>query len=373
MKLLFVIGSLQGGGAEHVLTTICNNLALRGHEVILIYDFKWKVYNVEDAVRQIDSQSFEHSTKNGNIFNRYYNKFMNRIRAYRFFKRLLRNEKPDAVTCFLHNWAWQLALICQGKTPLVYSERNTFDWNYRLLADKIVKKVWYHFGDAITVMTYYDKAYLHNRYKKVYVMHNPLSYLPLTENQYIKTFEHRKNILACGRLVEDKGFDKLIEAFSYLKNEFPDWSVDIAGQDMQNSTYSQYLKKLVKEHELEDNIRFIGFHKDMNRIMEEHSIFCLCSQHEGFPNVLSEALSMGMAVISFDIVTGPREIVIDGLDGIIIENQNVKALTEGLRILMSDKELRFRLGKRAIEDVKRFEVDKTIDRWEQMYKDLIFC
>ena len=367
---MFVIGSLQGGGAEHVLTTVCNNLANRGHEVILFYNFQFKAYYVDDKVRQIDINSFEKDTSEGTLLTRYYNKVANRLRDYCYFKNFVKKEKPDVVTCFLQNWAWQLALICKGRVPLVYSERNTFDWDYKCITDKLCKKVWYHFGDAVTVMTYYDKAYLRGTYKNVYVMHNPLSYTPLSREEFESSFSQRKNILACGRLVPDKGFDKLIQAFANISNDFPEWEVNIAGQDMQNSNYSFVLKEMVKNYGLENRIHFIGFHKDMDIIMKQHSVFCLCSQHEGFPNVLSEALSMGMAVVSFDIVTGPREIIIDGLDGIIIDNQNVDALTEGLKKLISDENLRKAFGIKALENIMRFNPSFIIDKWELMYETL---
>lgn len=367
MKLLFVIGSMQGGGAEHVLATVCNNLAERGHEVILVYDFRWKDYYISEKVRQIDVSSFEKDTATGGLINRYYNKMANRFRSYRFFKRFVKEETPDAVTCFLRNWSWQLAFVCKGRVPLVYSERNTFDWDYKLWSDKIVKGLWYRMGDAVTVMSYYDKAFLRNRYKRTFVMHNPLSYEPLSDEEYKDSFIQRKNILACGRLVPAKGFDHLIKAFSHLAADFPEWDVDIAGQDMQHSNYSIYLKQLVKDNGLEDRVHFIGFHHDMDQVMRQHSVFCLCSQHEGFPNVLSEALSMGMAVVSYDIVTGPREIIVDGLDGIIVENQDVDSLEKGLKKLMSDGNLRYNLGLKAIENIKRFEPNMIIDKWEQMY------
>ena len=139
---------------------------------------------------------------------------------------------------------------------------------------------------------------------------------------------------------------------------------------MQNRNYSIVLRDMVKSYGMENRIHFIGFHKDMDNIMKQHSVFCLCSRHEGFPNVLSEALSMGMAVVSFDIVTGPREIIIDGLDGVIVENQNVDALTVGLRKLLSDENQRKAFGLKAVENIKRFSPSGIIDKWELMYETL---
>lgn len=100
MKLMFVIGSLQGGGAEHVLTTVCNNLAERGHEVILVYNFNWKAYSVSDKVRQIDTNTFEHDTAEGCLLKRYYNKFVNRFRGYSFFADLSRKRSRLLLPAF---------------------------------------------------------------------------------------------------------------------------------------------------------------------------------------------------------------------------------------------------------------------------------
>ena len=352
------------------MTTVCNNLAERGHEVILLYDFRWKDYEVSQKVREIDTNTFEKDTSKGNIFKRYYNKAANRIRDLLYFKKLLKLEKPDAVTIFLENWSWQLTLLCKGRIPLVFSERNTFDYKYNSFNDWVNKHLFYRMGDMVTTMTYYDKAFLRNRYKRITVMHNPLSYTPLTVDEYKESFNARKNILACGRLVPDKGFSDLIEAFSKIAHKYPEWNIDIAGRDMQNSNYSCILKELVKEHNLEDRIQFIGFHHNMNEIMQKHSIFTLSSKREGFPNVLSEALSMGCACISYDIVTGPREIIIDGLDGLIVENRNIDALADGLEKLIKDENLRYNMGLKAIENIKRFSPDQVIDRWEQMYKSI---
>ena len=78
-----------------------------------------------------------------------------------------------------------------------------------------------------------------------------------------------------------------------------------------------------------------------------------------------------MAVVSFDIVTGPREIIIDGLDGIIVENQDVVALTNGLRKVMLSEELRKYLGENAIRNIKRFCPDRIITNWENMFQSIV--
>ena len=220
-------------------------------------------------------------------------------------------------------------------------------------------------------MSRHDKAWLRNRYKRVYAMPNPLRCNPISEKEYDALFPNRKNVLACGRLLPIKGFDKLIIAFGKVADRFPEWDMDICGEDAASGCYSSVLKKLVKDLGLEERIHFIGFHSDVAKIMREHSIFCLTSLHEGFPNVLAEAMANGMACLSFDIITGPSEIIVDGIDGVIVEDQNENELSEGLLRLMSNENERYSLGRHAIDNIQRFSSERIVDKWEKLLFTII--
>ena len=82
-------------------------------------------------------------------------------------------------------------------------------------------------------------------------------------------------------------------------------------------------------------------------------------------------MAAGCACVSFDIVTGPREIIVDGLDGMIVEDQNVEALSEGLGTLMSNEDMRYEYGLHSIENIKRFSKDKVVDKWERMFSNVM--
>lgn len=370
MKCLFVIGSLQGGGAERFLSVLCNELSELGHEVILIYNKKHKEYYVSPKVREIDSYSFEANTYEGTILKRYYNKVLNRYRDYRFFKQFIKEEKPDVVISFLMNWAITLYAICKGKVPLVFSHRSTIKRRMTNIVAKFVKQYIYPRADMVTLMSYYDQAYLRDELPNTIVLQNPVSYQPISKEEYMDIFPKRRNILACGRLLEVKGFDLLIKAFSIIAGKYPNWNLNILGKDGQNSNYSCYLRSLIKELNLEKRVHFLGFRKDVNEIMKSHSIFCLSSRFEGFPNALAEAMAMGMATVSFDVTTGPRDIIIDGLDGLIVKNQDVDALAEGIEMLILDEDLRKSFGLHAIENIKRFNLKRMIAKWEKMLLDV---
>ena len=370
MELFFVISSLQGGGAEGVMVSLANELVCRNNKVTLVTTFDPHVYNVNTKVNLVEARSWRYDTSSGSRPIRIYKKIANRIRDYKNLKTLIKAEKPDLIMSFLAQWLTSLLLICHGKVPLIFADRNAAEFKFGR-NDFYIRKIMFRLADVVQVMSYHDAAYLCKRYKKVVPMPNPLRFPPMAKEAFDASFEKRMNILAVGRLCPQKGFDKLIEAFAKVADKYSDWDVNICGEDMVGKSYSLVLKKKVTEFNLDDRIHFIGFHKDIDRLMREHSIFCLSSIHEGFPNVLSEAMANGMACISFDLVTGPHEIIMDGIDGMIVENQNVDALAEGMDILMGDRELRRSFGAHAIEDISRYNKDKVVEKWEKLFASTI--
>ena len=200
------------------------------------------------------------------------------------------------------------------------------------------------------------------------VIPNPLSFSPIEAGEYDTTFKDRKNILACGRLNAHhvKGFDLLIESFAQIAYLYPDWDLDIAGTGINGKKDEEYLYSLLVKNGVEGRVHLIGFQSDMASVMKKHSIFALSSRSEGFGMVLTEAMAMGCACISFNL-TGPGEIIVDGIDGVLVENQNVKSFANALSTMIEDEEMRIKFGKRAIEDVRRFCAPKITDRWVELF------
>lgn len=370
MNIAFFIGEMHGGGAEGVVATLTNQLAERGHHITLVSHLKDQAYEISPKVNLIDVRTWQYDTYVGSLPVRIYKKAANRYLDYKHFRKLFKQDRPDVVISFLVGWLWQLILLCGRHIPLVSAERNAMIYPHGR-RNFFSKQILYRMVYMVQVMSKYDKGWVRNRYKRVVSMPNPLRFPPLTIEEYIECFNNRKNILACGRLVPQKGFDKLIMAFAKIANDFPDWDVDICGEDPAYSNYSVVIKKMIADFGLNDRIHFIGFHKDVDAVMRSHSVFCLSSQHEGFPNVLSEAMANGMACVSFDIVTGPSEIIVDGLDGIIVEDQDIDALADGLSLVMRNRETRYNFGLHAIEDIKRFGRETIVDKWEKLFKNII--
>ena len=369
MKIIFFIGQLGHGGAESVVATLTSQLAKKGHQVTLVSHLRNQFYKISENVNLIDVQTWEYDTYVGPFPVRIYKKAANRFKDLRNIRRILKEEKPDVVISFLQAWLWQLILVCTGHYPLICAERNAMIRPVH--KNFLIKQVFYRMAYAVQVMSRHDKAWLRGRYKRIYPMPNPLRFEPLNKERYDILFPERKNILACGRVNTQKGFDKLIYAFAKVASDFPEWNVDICGE-IENEVYYKQLLDIVKDRQLQERITFMGPRSDVDSVMQSHAVFCLSSQNEGFPNVLSEAMANGLACVSFDIVTGPSEIINDGLDGIIVDDQNEDALADGLAMVLKDNELRYSLGSHAVENIKRFDRERIVDKWESFFSLIVY-
>jgi glycosyltransferase involved in cell wall biosynthesis len=169
-------------------------------------------------------------------------------------------------------------------------------------------------------------------------------------------------ILAAGRLTPQKGFDLLAEAFALIADEAPDWSVRICGDGPKRDG----IEERIAEHRLEDRVVLAGRCMRIWEEMERASVYALSSRFEGFPMILLEAMSKGMAVAAFDCPTGPAEIVQDGVNGRMVPAEDVDAFAAALRDLMADEALRRRCAAAAVEVAHRYDMDAIGAQWEAL-------
>lgn len=174
-------------------------------------------------------------------------------------------------------------------------------------------------------------------------------------------FRSPHNVVAVGRLYRQKGFDLLLEAFTRCAPAHPDWSLTIFGEGLERT----HLESMVLDLGLEKRVELPGRFQSVTDLVARADLFVLPSRSEGFPNALLEAMAAGVAVVSFDCPSGPREIITDGKNGILVPPEDVDALVTAMDRLMSDDELRDRLGDRAREVSQRFSVERIMSLWDE--------
>jgi glycosyltransferase involved in cell wall biosynthesis len=174
-----------------------------------------------------------------------------------------------------------------------------------------------------------------------------------------------RTVLAAGRLTPQKGFDLLIRAWAGVASAHPDWRLRICG----GGDREENLRQLVIDQGLADVIELPG-RRDLEEEMANASIFVLSSRFEGFPLVLLEAMSKGMAVVSFDCPTGPGEVVEDHRNGILVPARHVDGLAAGIIELIEDEDLRRRVGPAAVETARDYTIEAVGPRWEELFAEL---
>ena len=195
-------------------------------------------------------------------------------------------------------------------------------------------------------------------FNNVGVMHNSLSFYPELTSDVSAPL-----VVAAGRYAPEKGYDRLIEAFSRVADDHPDWVLRILGH---GPLHGQLVKQ-VQRLGLVGRVELPGLAQDIEAELRGASVFALSSIHEGLPMALAEAMACGVPAVAFDCAPGVREIVTDGVDGIVVPPRDVAGLALGLGRLMGDPALRRRYGEAARANVRRFAPDAVLSQWEDAF------
>lgn len=177
-----------------------------------------------------------------------------------------------------------------------------------------------------------------------------------------------KRVIAVGRLDYQKGFDRLIQAWEivYKSGKYNDWRLDIFGQ----GEWKGMLQGMIDEKGLTNSAFINNPTKSIGSEYSESSMLVMSSNYEGFPMVMIEAMACGLPVVAFDFKCGPKDIISDGENGLIIRNGDIKALAEGMMRLMEDTENRKRMSLNARKIVDTYSEKAVMDKWIGLFNNL---
>lgn len=220
------------------------------------------------------------------------------------------------------------------------------------------------FSDAIVVLTERDKQNYQTHFKHcspITVIGNPV------DPQVTAYSAESKTILSAGHFSPVKRFMLIPEIGKSVFSMHPDWKWRICGDGLERTA----LEKKLAEYGLEKNIVLVGTVKDMDIEYRGAAMYVLTSEMEGVPMVLLEAKSYGLPIVSFDIMTGPSEIVRDDVNGFLIESGNVAAMAEKICKLIEQPSLRKQFSESASMDMEKFDRKAIIEKWTKLFKSLI--
>jgi len=367
MRLTLVISSLGSGGAERTASVLASAWAERGILVTLITLAHDDVpaYRLHPAIVLCQLRVREGTAKHilhGVIRN---------LRIVRALRRAICDSRPDLLLSFMDIPNIVSLLAAWGtRVPVVITEHTHPAFHYIGWEWQILRRLLYHRAAALVCMTNAVLSWMQERITvRGCVIPNPVQPAPVHAQgpDKSKKTENAHIVVAMGRLSREKGFDLLLEAFSRIASHHRDWKLQILGDGPLRSELEEQAAKLG----LRDQIEFTGLVADPFPILLGAGLFVLSSRYEGFGNALCEAMACGLPVISFDCPSGPREIVRNEIDGLLVPAEDVTALATAMDHLMSNPDKRARLAARAPEVTERFGLARVLSLWDQVFTNLL--
>jgi len=365
VKIVLVISSMGPGGAERVVSRLSRYWAQNGRNIVLLtLSSEPSFYELSDQVECVGLDLMSRSE------NKWRSTFKTVERIW-VLRKTLKSLDPDVIISFMDKTNTLVLFATRGLgVPVVVSERIYpgsqeigFEW-------ESIRRVAYRFADRLVVITDAMRREFERRgYKNIEVIPNPAVPAPVNVSSAAPKGGRCdvKTILAAGRLEHQKGFDLLLESFSTLHKSYPDWQLVIVGE----GALRPRLMKLADELGISGRLRLPGVVDNLPDHLACADIFVLSSRFEGFPNVLVEAMAAGTAVVATDCLSGPREIIRNNENGLLVPVDNARGLARALDLLMSDISMRQRLGTKARNVSDTFSLDGVMRKWNRIVDEAI--
>lgn len=378
LKIVYVTPALyMAGGVERVLTLKANYFAEQfGYDItIILTEGKDKslFYPLSPKVKVINLDL--------NFEELWTCSFLKKIWVYlpkqRSFKKLLTAElmriRPDITISLLRREINFVTGIKDGSKKIGELHVNranyrSFDGEPSNIFKQLFEKFWMnslvsHLRklDKFIVLTHEDRE-AWPELKDVAVIPDPLSFTPDTISPLTA-----KRVIAVGRYHYQKGFDLLLKAWKMVESVCPEWQLAIYGQG--NMTPYQ---TLAAELGLDTSrYHLCGPTANIQEEYNNSSLFVFSSRYEGFGMVLVEAMACGLPVVSFACPCGPRDIITDGVDGILVEKDNVDALAHQLLSIINDEQKRQFMARAAQKKAATFQMEQIATRWRNLFEEVI--
>lgn len=344
-KICLLIPSLHVGGMERVMSELAhyysNKIDLEVH--LVMYGKQPQIfYAIPGSVIIYKPQS----------------SFKNSARLYSTLKRLFFLRKtikkigPNTILSFGEYWnSFVLLALLWLPYPVYVSDRCQPDKKLGKPHD-FIRRWLYPKAAGIIVQT--EKA--RNIYKKaishpnIHVIGNPLRNIIFNQS-----VEKENMVLSVGRLIQSKHHDLLIKIFVNLNCQ--GWKLVIAGDDALKQQNKTKLTKLISELSAEDKVILAGNQGMIDVLYQKAKVFAFTSSSEGFPNVIGEALSGGLPVVSYDCVAGPSEMITHGENGFLVPMFDDALFQEKLKLLIDNEALREQMAQKARKSIKKFSIE----------------
>lgn len=353
MNLLFLEGDMsRKGGTERMTALIANALSAR-HSVFVT------------SLRMVGGGVF--FPLNGCVQHSVLDNGAGKTGAAAQIRMIRRFIKENKIDCVINvdvgmGFYGIIAARGTGAKVITWEHGNYFNnWGSRWFP--YFRRFAARHSDAVVVLTERDKQnYMTNisRCRPVTVIGNPVEKHPVDYRSDSRT------ILSAGHLAPVKRFTLIPEVGRTVFARHPDWQWRICGEGPERAE----IERKIAEYGLSKNIILAGSVSDMETEYRAAAMYVMTSEMEGLPMVLLEAKSYGLPLVSFDIMTGPGEIIRDGVNGYLVPSGDTAALAEKICRLIENEELRRDFSENSQVDIERFDSVEIIEQWEKLIQRL---
>ena len=378
MKIVYCIHSVcNPGGMERVL---CNKVSWlvehNGWDVTVVTTDQHgrpPFYRFPEQVKMCDL-GINYSEDNGkNSLLKIAGYLIRRHRHRKLLTELLMKERPDVTVSLYPSESSFIPQIKDGSKKVLELHYNRFFRlqyarkgilgmidRYRTRQDDAIARSF----DRFVVLTEEDRGYWGEMPGMEVIPNAALD----TGNGTLSDVSAER-VIAVGRLDYQKGFDRLVRAWDIvMKNgRYSGWKLDIFGQ----GEWKDMLTEMIVKIGLEGSVRLMGTTHDIRKEYLGSSMLVMSSNYEGFPMVMIEAMACGLPVVSFDFKCGPKDIINDGKNGILVMNGDIQGLADAMMRLMKDCDLKKRMSAEARKVVDRYSEDTVMKQWTDLFENLV--
>ena len=362
-RIAFHLNCLARGGAERVVSNLANQFAAEGYEVYIATEWQEEnEYPIDSKVHRVHVGLRDEDEKKSRV-----TKFFLRIK---YLKQFVKEYKPDVLIAFAQRANYR-ALMAAGNSniPVVISIRTDPVGHYDAISDKIQIKWLFPKAAGCVFQTNDQKTFF-----KPYLQENSRIILNPVNPKYIdvpKPVTREKAVVHHARLVDFKNQPMLLRAFLKVHEKHPDYVLKLYGDDSHDGT-KEILEKIIADNHAEDFIFLMGGSDSLEKELPKGSVYAFSSDWEGLPNSLLEAMALGMPIVATDCPCGgPRTVMTNEVDGLLIPIKDEDALARGINRLIEDRELAERLGDNARHIVDRAGGEAVFKQWRDFLEQMI--
>jgi glycosyltransferase involved in cell wall biosynthesis len=350
MKIAFLIQTLGHGGAERTVSNL--SLAMQEEHDVTVILFNSKDNYYPHGGKLIDLNIIAKENPLG--------KATTLLKRTVVLRKLYKKENFDAIYTFLESAGLPSTLASKNTITSVRDSPAALEKIYHVLMRYIYPK-----AKKVVACSKAIEKTLTNDFglKNTTAIYNAID-IDKAIKLSTETIEEAGGfILAVGRLDKQKGFDYLIEAFA-ASTASETLKLIILGEGEERAA----LNALIQKHHLGDKVLLKGSVTNPFAYYSKAQFFTLSSRHEGFPNILLEALACSCPCIAFDCPTGPNEIIQHNENGLLVEAENVVALTEAINTLYSDAVMQEKFKQNAQASVQHLSFKNITSQWLSLIK-----